>query len=154
MKLIAIIISIAILLFCPFYARAYVPPNKAPGIFVKVFKASGLRVMPKLIFDLNMSNNASSNWGRNTVTLNLGLFMAAKSEAEIAFIIGHEMGHLVMRSTGRATRCELMADQYGLKFAQGAGYSRCQGAQILKTFVGGDGIHPTGKYRYNLTGCA
>lgn len=66
------------------------------------------------------------------IYINVGTIQAADNESEIAGVMGHEMGHVIMRHSTAAASKELFArfglSVFGMLFGQGAGGSALEGA--------------------------
>lgn len=79
---------------------------------------------------------ASSNDHNDRVQINLALSeLISDSPSELAFIIGHELAHIVQFRLGRSVfvsdNSELDADQMGLLFSLAAGFDPYAGAGAL-----------------------
>lgn len=98
----------------------------------------------------------------DSVYITTGMLNFTKSSDEIAFVLGHELGHIVLghflcSEEFISTINERNADKYGAYLAIRAGYNVCAGKDIWKRMVdqygagegASDGIHPPNIDREN-----
>ena len=88
----------------------------------------GCYVQPELV--LNTSFNAAAQW--RSVVVFSELVRAARNDDEIAAIVGHELGHKVLRHAESSPSAEADADYFGLYLSARAGYSPEAGAEIWR----------------------
>jgi hypothetical protein len=92
---------------------------------------------PQLVVSDETDSNAINAFasGGNTVTFNLALAeLLGDSPSEIAFVVGHELGHIYQQRTGKTifyTDIEWDADGWGLWMAMAAGYDPYAAAGTL-----------------------
>jgi hypothetical protein len=71
--------------------------------------------------------NAYAQWPANSVTVDYSLAeLLSDSDSELAFVIGHEMGHIIQYQSGQLefvpSDAEFDADVYGFLLSLGSGY--------------------------------
>ncbi len=85
----------------------------------------------------------------NEIIVNTGLLDNARNIHEVAFVVGHELGHKEFYHMGSNHRFEYQADQRGAYLANASGYDVCKG---IKWFKGLPNIesntHPLASDRY------
>jgi Peptidase family M48 len=92
---------------------------------------------PNLVIDYSAGQiNAFANTAANEVHVSLNLAeLISDSESELAFIIGHALGHIIQAKTQQLVlvpfNAEADADQYAVLFALGAGFDPYAGAGAL-----------------------
>ena len=92
---------------------------------------------PTLVLGANTDSNAINAFASSgtTVTFNLALGeLIGDSPSEIAFVVGHELGHIYQQRTGKEifyTDVEWDADAWGLWMALAAGYDPYAAAGTL-----------------------
>ena len=121
---------------------------------------------------INHTSNAiqAITWSDDSIVIHKGELIFNKDYPDqLAFVIGHELGHVVLKHLGwrypfcRATEkahrmCEKDADLYGKMLMAKAGYDKCEAAKIWKRmadlFGNLDGVsHPTYLQRYEYLRC-
>lgn len=118
--------------------------------------------MPVLFTNLVIINDDTINAWTNghEVVITTGMLKFTKSDSKIAFILGHELGHVLLGHTSGVepifpTMNEINADKYGAYLAIRAGYNLCAGKVIWQRMIdtyGGDegsndGVHPSNTTR-------
>lgn len=118
--------------------------------------------MPILFTNLVIINDDTINaWTDGTsVVITTGMLKFTKTDSEIAFILGHELGHVLLGHTNGVepifpTMNEINADKYGAYLAIRAGYNLCAGKVIWQRMTdtygdsdsSTDGIHPSNSTR-------
>ena len=92
---------------------------------------------PALVIGYNTDSNAINAFasGGNTVTINIALAeLTGDSPSELAFVVGHELGHIYQQRTGKEifySDIEWDADAWGLWMALAAGYDPYAAAGAL-----------------------
>jgi hypothetical protein len=109
-------------------------------VWFKVLNAAvdvGMSPAPKLVIDYTGGQlNSSADTANNAVHLymNLAEFIS-DSESELAFVMGHELGHFLQRQTGQSafvpTDAEQDADEFAVALSLSAGYDPYGGAGAL-----------------------
>lgn len=96
----------------------------------------------KFVLEDSPAINAYAKWWTREVIITTGLLEFAESNDEIATIIGHEIGHIVLMlglgDFDRGPETEYKADKLGIIFADAAGYKGCMVAnfhwRLFQTF--------------------
>lgn len=103
---------------------------------------------------LSSSWNAFANRRDNSIVVYSELVRAAETDDELAMVIGHELGHIVLAHDGSKVSAEADADYFGAYAAARAGYDPAAGsrlwAELARTKVGSlisYGTHPTAPER-------
>jgi Zn-dependent protease with chaperone function len=127
--------------------------QQAQQVYNRIVQSNGYWRPPVLAYSPSKEFNAY--YGGGVITITQGMLDNVHSLNELAFVIGHEFAHWSNWDTvGKASKNkELRADKGGVYIAGKAGYDMCSGVRILLRFVGGDGVHPDGRYRYSLVKC-
>lgn len=114
-------------------------------ILDKLWKATGSKKnKPKLIIVNNPEINARTTG--NAIIVYTGMLNAVGGTNELAAVIGHEIGHIMLGHVVRNP--EMDADVYGVTLANKAGYNGCTVRNFMKVMASiekgdpGDGIHP------------
>ncbi len=129
-------------------AEASVSPDRVQNIYTKLTAANSLPVSHIYVKEGVVSWCSVACALGPDIIVSTELLDSAENEEEVAFIIGHELGHI-----SHLGESEMDADIFGLDYINKAGYNGCKGAQILKTFMG-DKKHPDGTIRYANTKCS
>jgi len=95
-----------------------------------------LGTAPRLVIDPSVGQiNSFANTSLNEVHIFMNLAeLISDSESELAFVLGHELGHIIQTASGGlqfSSNTERDADGYGLQLALGAGYDPYGGAGAL-----------------------
>jgi len=138
---------IAICLLCTTFISKAATFEHAQEIYVKIIKANGYWSSPKLRYSPSTEINANAGWG--SITINEGMLRFVRNDAELALVLGHEIGHYKLGHWSSTPRNEYSADAYGARVIGKAGYSVCTGARVLKRFNAPDSdTHPASIKRY------
>ncbi len=106
----------------------------------------------KLLLVKTRQVNAWSYSGKVYITT--GLLHYLKNDSEVAFVLGHESGHLILHHTYNNWPHEYAADVIGVKLAVNVGYSKCLSLQALKRLHdAGSDTHPPSNARVKRLGC-
>ncbi len=123
-----------------------IPFSHAKEIFAKLEKTTGYQV-PLSIEKTNMEINAYTTTKRIIVTK--GLLLYVNTDAELAMVLAHELGHWSVKDSSHAKPpkdMEVKADLYGYTYCTKAGYMNCLGIlyRFQQTFGNDetDGVHP------------
>lgn len=115
------------------------------AIYKQLTKANGFNRPPSLVFSNDSSVNAS--YGGGIITVNKGMLRFVRNKAEMASVLGHELGHYTSWSYG--WKGEYDADAKSFKYMSKAGYSPCEGLLVVKRFHDkGSSTHPPSDARY------
>lgn len=134
--------------------------DRVQDIYHKLVIATGRasEVPPLYVVE---SDEANAYTDGSSVVILTGMLKITKNDDEIATILGHEIGHVLLEHTGKLSTnnpreqvvLESMADKIGAYYMMRAGYDICKGREIWRTFLekygdslGGD--HPDDAYRY------
>lgn len=128
--------------------------DRVQMIYAKVLKANGIRIAPRLklvdmIGDTKINAETGMPWQYIKITREM---VARFNDDQIAFVLGHELGHFKRLDMGSNYKNEYGADQWGKKLASAAGYNYCAGAMWLKR-TGASDDHPSGIDRLKAIGC-
>lgn len=86
------------------------------------------------VIDLPIANASARK--PNRITITTGLLSLLKDDAELAFVLAHEAGHLRAGSDddldGHVVDHEVKADQFALDLMSAAGYSKSAGPAALR----------------------
>lgn len=116
---------------------------KAQQIFVQLQKYTGYPgILPNLIID--PSNDVNAYTSKDGISITVGMLKFCRNDSEIAFVLGHELGHLFMghlivddKYDNRIH--ETNADKYGAFLAIRAGYDPCAGTEMWARMMQEDG---------------
>jgi len=76
--------------------------------------------------------NAYAVQSQQKVILTSRLVSALSDSSQLAFVIGHELGHIVLHHPQKTTeREEIEADRFGLKLLREAGFHSCEAPHAL-----------------------
>lgn len=140
-----IIIGLSLLLSTTVNAMSF---EHAEAIYQRLVKTNHIWFAPKLVLS-NSSEINAENRGY-TIAIYKGMLKWVRNDAEMAFVLGHELGH----SYDGNRDSELAADSYGAKVIIRAGYNKCMGARVLaRLHDKGDSVHPPSDYRVQHLGC-
>ena len=107
---------------------------------------------PRLIFVNDSSVNAY-NSGK-VIGINTGMLQSVRNESELAWVMGHELGHYYLHHRSSNPSNEYAADKAGVGIARRAGYNMCSGVKLLLRFnKNGSKTHPPAMDRYNRVKC-
>lgn len=123
--------------------------GEANKVFTRLQVLTGTNVTLK--YDADPSSNAWTTFTEITITQ--GMLDDARGEADLALVLGHELGHWATGDvwTKGSRAKELRADQYGYNLCSRLGYTSC-GSFMLYMYdkYGGlsDKVHPDWLTRY------
>lgn len=119
----------------------------AQQVYAKITKANGFWVIPKLGYDPTHQVNAHSGWGG--IVINQGMLNFVRNDAELALVLGHELGHYKLGHMRSTPSNEFAADARGAYYMSKAGYNVCTGAKAMKRFNDrASSTHPDSNERY------
>lgn len=118
--------------------------------YSQLIKANHLTNPPRLVIINADIDNAYSD-GRDIVVYT-GLLKHA-TYSNVAFVLGHELGHHYLQHKMSNWSNEYAADKAGYVYAEHAGYNACKAADILKSWPDSSKSHPGGLDRYKALGC-
>lgn len=127
--------------------------SQAYDMYVKILKASQLQCTPRFIIVPDEDENAAAS-GCKVVVLTTGMLKSLRNNAELASVIGHEVGHIKLGHISSSIPHEYAADAQAAIYMQRLGLKVCVGAQrfLRRGSLGGDD-HPTDIDRYRALGC-
>lgn len=108
--------------------------TRAQEIFVQLQKYTGYpNILSTLVID--PSNEINAYTSEDGISITVGMLKFCKNDSEIAFVLGHELGHLFMGhlkvDDGYDSRIhEANADKFGAFLAIRAGYDPCGGMEM------------------------
>lgn len=117
--------------------------QQAKNVWAKLSNKSGYHVQLK--YDDDMNSNAYSM--ANAVYITAGMLNDLDNDAQIAFVLGHELGHYIKGHYRRedSAKDELEADKIGYYFCRQMGYYDCVSFMYkMQKLYGnkGDEVHP------------
>lgn len=122
--------------------------SHAQELYYRIAMANHLAVVPTLVYDSTDEVNASQSGFR--ITLNRGILKFARNDAEMALVLGHELAHYELGHRNSTPSNEYAADAQGAIYMSNAGYSICQGAELLRRFHSkGSSTHPDSDSRFH-----
>lgn len=135
-----------------------------PNSYAGVSYASCYQVYDRLVNDNHVNNpprlqivvsNKINAYNRgHVIVIYTGMLRYLKNDAEVASVLGHELGHYVLHHLRSTIPNEFAADRQGAIFMENIGYNRCVGFKwfIRLNDLGSDD-HPASFVRYNVLGC-
>lgn len=110
---------------------------------------NGYKNPPALLYNkLDNTMNAAYIPAINSIIWNKGATKFVKNKEEVAWILGHELGHWENKN-GSTWKTEMAADKSGVAISKRAGYNGCKGAKLLVRFgKESDKYHPSGVNRW------
>ena len=128
--------------------------DRVQMIYKKILKANNIHIAPRLrLVDTIKGTRINASTGMPWQYINITKDMVAKfNDNQIAFVLGHELGHFRRLDLGSNYKAEFGADQYGKRYSSKAGYNYCAGAMWLKNKKASDD-HPAGNDRLKALGC-
>ena len=145
--------KIIAIVFIFFNTVAYTANIKdAQNVYNRLLQSNGIKYHPMLRLSESKEVNASET--RRYITINRGMLNFVRNNAELAIVLGHELGHFLRGDGSSKPSREYAADAIGAKLANKAGYPVCKGAQVLRRFGDkGSSTHPDSASRYKALGC-
>lgn len=138
---------IALCLLCTTFNLNAATFEHAKQIYMKVLIANQIRVAPGLRY--NPTGEVNAKCGFWSITINAGMLRYVRNDAELALVLGHELGHYVLRHYRSTPSNEFAADAQGAYFMSKAGYNVCIGARGIKRFNDrADSTHPDSNERF------
>lgn len=97
---------------------------------------------------LDESTINAYSW-HNQVEISEGLLTLITNEDEMAFVLGHELGHLLLGHNGSTKENEYQADRASFFLMKRYGFNTCRGAKNLFKLVNAESDdHPLPSKRY------
>ena len=122
----------------------------ATRIYNKLVALSGVG-RPLLVFSSDQNINAYSS--SDSVIVTQGM-LNITNNAELALVIGHELGHIAHGDPYSSKSAEYAADKYGAQLISKAGYNVCYAARLFIKLGYPEGkTHPSDISRYRRLGC-
>ncbi len=144
------IMLVVLLVFCS--AADSMTLGQAKIVYNKLLKANGFKRAPALVLSRSSEVNAFYNGG--SIIINRGMLNYVRNAAEVAMILGHELGHHVRHDHGSRPNREYASDLLGAKYMSRAGYNVCLGAKALYRLGSkSSDTHPSSISRYKRLGC-
>lgn len=136
-----------------FSSYASVSPSEAMQVYKNIIKKNGLTNYPeKVVFLKRVGANAATT-GR-VLVITTGLLKMVNKD-ELAWTLGHELGHKHQFILSSSKSQELGSDEYGMVYSKKAGYDACKGAKIhLKLNDEASETRPSSRERYNRIKCS
>ena len=133
--------------------RASVTFQQVKQVWAKMENSSGVHIPLYYIQDRH-SNAYSTAWN---VTITAGLLQDLQNADQIAFVLGHELGHYVRQHYRQPNSMsqELQADKLGVYYCKKLSYKKCKSFFVRAKKVYGDrggDIHPSWTYRLKAVG--
>lgn len=123
-------------------------------IYTRLILANQISNPPKLQYSPSLEVNAYYNQANHTITINEGI-LRISTKANVAWVLGHEMGHAFRQDQESHYAAEYASDRIGYNLVVQAGYNGCAAASLTLKF--GDyesSDHPSGPARYKALGCS
>ena len=150
-------LSVLAVLAAPSYLQQGLTAQDAEEVYNNLKGHTGAPEMlpPLVISDSDVINAYASN---GSITITMGMLKFLKSKDELAFVIGHEMGHVLLshlsgQMSDDSRIHEANADKFGTFLVLRAGYDVCVGKSVWQRFVDvfGDSVitasHPSSLQR-------
>lgn len=139
---------IGTLLLISSVANASVTFVEAQIVFTKLIISGHITKAPVLLYENNEEMNAYCNVQGRIIVIYEGMLRACENVDELAWVLGHELGHWIRRDRQSCHENEYKADKWGSRLAEGAGYNQRRGCKIVLKFGPGGNTHPDSRYRY------
>lgn len=118
-------------------------------IYLKIVKANHINSGVPL-YETNypiINASAQYHWWKSKIVIHRGIIKFAHNNDQIAFVLGHEMAHIILKHDHSTWANEYAADRLGMFLITKAGYNGCKGLSIVKTWTANIG-HAPGWMRY------
>lgn len=137
---ILLILAVVLLIVVPYKGIPYLENRMPSGltkedvgeVYLKLLKHTGApHMIPNVVVQENILINAWIN--PDTLTITTGMLQFLEGKDELAVILGHEMGHLMLQHfdvEGDSRLHESNADKYGIYLVLRAGYDICAAKKI------------------------
>lgn len=122
--------------------------DHAKELYRRIVTANGISHAPQIV--LNPTDEVNASYNGYVVQVNAGMLRFVRNDAQMAFVLGHELGHYVRGHIASTPTNEYEADALGAIYISHLGYSICSGVEVVRRFHSPDSAtHPNSESRYH-----
>lgn len=126
--------------------------SEAQRIYKKIVSINAIRNAPQL--RVSNSNEVNASYNGHYIVVNAGMLRFVRNADELAFILGHELGHFMHGDSSSKPAVEYLADVKGAYLAKRAQYNMCKARYVLLRFNDpGSSTHPPSYQRFKRIRC-